>query len=167
MNVQSGLASEVRQAPRRIEEIDAVVIRFAGDSGDGMQLTGTEFAHAVAVAGHDFSTHPDFPSEIRAPAGSLFGVSGYQIQYSSNPVRTSGDELDVLVAMNPAALKVNHADVKREGLLIVNTGAFTEANLAKAGYASDPLTDGTLDGRRFIGVDITQLNSQSPLLQSE
>ncbi|MBK6402948.1 MAG: 2-oxoacid:acceptor oxidoreductase subunit alpha [Rhodocyclaceae bacterium] len=161
MNVQSGLASEVRQAPRRIEEIDAVVIRFAGDSGDGMQLTGTEFAHAVAVAGHDFSTHPDFPSEIRAPAGSLFGVSGYQIQYSSNPVRTSGDELDVLVAMNPAALKVNHADVKREGLLIVNTGAFTEANLAKAGYASDPLTDGTLDGRRFIGVDITQLTENS------
>ena len=81
MNVQSGLASEVRQAPRRIEEIDAVVIRFAGDSGDGMQLTGTEFAHAVAVAGHDFSTHPDFPSEIRAPAGSLFGVSGYQINF--------------------------------------------------------------------------------------
>lgn len=142
---------------RRIEDLDRVVIRFAGDSGDGMQLTGTEFARAVAHAGHDFSTHPDYPSEIRAPAGSVFGVSGYQIQYSSSPVFTSGDAVDVLVAMNPAALKANIADVKDGGLIIANTGAFNEGNLSKAGYTRNPLADVTIEGHRLVGIDISGL----------
>src|SRR5512145_1874363 len=121
-------------AARPVEELDHVVIRFAGDSGDGMQLAGDEFSKSVASAGHDFATHPDFPSEIRAPVGTLFGVSGYQIQYSSHEVFTSGDAPDVLVAMNPAALKVNLPDLKYGGMLIVNTGAFTPGNLEKAGF---------------------------------
>jgi len=147
--------------PRPIEELDSVVIRFAGDSGDGMQLTGTEFSKAVAKAGHDFSTHPDYPSEIRAPSGTLFGVSGYQIQYSSRQVFTSGDAPDVLVAMNPAALKTNLADVKHGGIIIANLGAFTDNNLAKAGYPSNPLEDGSLDGYRLTKIDITGLTAQA------
>src|ERR1035437_2897765 len=105
---------------RPIEELDSVVIRFVGDSGDGMQLTGTEFSKAVAKAGHGFTTHPDYPSEIRAPTGTLYGVSGYQIQDSSGKVFTSRDAPDVLVAMNPAALKTNLPDVKPGGILIIN-----------------------------------------------
>jgi 2-oxoglutarate ferredoxin oxidoreductase subunit alpha len=123
-------------APRPVEELDSVVIRFVGDSGDGMQLTGNEFSKAIAKAGHDFATHPDYPSEIRAPTGTLFGVSGYQIQFASRQVFTSGDAPDVLVAMNPAALKTNLSDVKHGGIIIANSGAFTDNNLAKAGYKS-------------------------------
>ena len=147
--------------PRQVEELDSVVIRFAGDSGDGMQLTGTEFSKAVAKAGHDFSTHPDYPSEIRAPTGTLFGVSGYQIQFSSRQVFTSGDAPDVLVAMNPAALKTNLADVKRGGIIIANTGAFIESNLAKAGYRSNPLEDGSLDGYRLFKIDIGEFTASA------
>ena len=146
-------------AARRIEELDSVVIRFVGDSGDGMQLTGTEFSRAVAKAGHDYSTHPDYPSEIRAPAGTLFGVSGFQIQYSSRPVFTSGDAVDVLVAMNPAALKTNLADVRRGGIVIVNAGAFTEGNLSKAGYLEDPLGD--MSGYRIYEIDISELTENA------
>jgi 2-oxoglutarate/2-oxoacid ferredoxin oxidoreductase subunit alpha len=148
-------------APRQVEALDSVVIRFVGDSGDGMQLTGTGFSMAVAKAGHDFATHPDYPSEIRAPTGTLFGVSGYQIQYASRQVFTSGDAPDVLVAMNPAALKTNLSDVKRGGMIIANTGAFTDANLKKAGYQSNPLEDGSFDGYRLHKIDISALTAKA------
>jgi len=157
----AGTTSAASGAKRHIEELDSVVIRFVGDSGDGMQLTGTEFSKAVAKAGHDFATHPDYPAEIRAPAGTLFGVSGYQIQYSSRPVFTSGDAPDVLVAMNPAALKTNIGDVKRGGMVIANTGSFTENNLAKAGYTSNPLEDGSLNNYRLFSIDIAELTAAS------
>jgi len=146
---------------RTVEPLDSVVIRFAGDSGDGMQLTGTGFSMAVAKAGHDFATHPDYPSEIRAPTGTLFGVSGYQIQYAARQVFTSGDAPDVLVAMNPAALKTNLPDLKRGGMVIANTGAFGATNLKKAGYDSDPLTDGSCDGWRLYSIDISALTASA------
>ncbi|MGE0872789.1 MAG: 2-oxoacid:acceptor oxidoreductase subunit alpha [Kofleriaceae bacterium] len=148
------------------KQLDRVVIRFTGDSGDGMQLTGTEFAKAAAEAGNDISTFPDFPAEIRAPAGSLFGVSGFQLHFSSSEIYTPGDAPDVLVAMNPAALKTNLKDLVENGTLIVNTGAFIEANLKKAGYASNPLEDGSLGKYKVHAVDITQL-TQSALEGSE
>jgi 2-oxoglutarate ferredoxin oxidoreductase subunit alpha len=139
------------------KQLDRVVIRFAGDSGDGMQLTGTEFAKAAAEAGNDISTFPDFPAEIRAPAGSLFGVSGFQLHFSSSEIHTPGDAPDVLVAMNPAALKTNLKDLVEHGTLIVNTGAFVEANLKKASYASNPLEDGSLAKYKVHSVDISHL----------
>jgi len=139
------------------KHLDRVVIRFVGDSGDGMQLTGTEFAKAAAEAGNDISTFPDFPAEIRAPAGSLFGVSGFQLHFSSSEIHTPGDAPDVLVAMNPAGLKTNLKDLVEAGTLIVNTGAFIEANLKKAGYASNPLEDGSLDKYKVHAVDINHL----------
>jgi 2-oxoglutarate/2-oxoacid ferredoxin oxidoreductase subunit alpha len=139
------------------KELDRVVIRFAGDSGDGMQLTGSEFAKAAAEAGNDISTFPDFPAEIRAPAGSLFGVSGFQLHFSSSEIYTPGDAPDVLVCMNPAALKTNLKDLIDGGTLIVNSGAFNEANLKKAGYASNPLENGSLDKWKVHAVDISQL----------
>jgi 2-oxoglutarate ferredoxin oxidoreductase subunit alpha len=147
--------------PRPIEELDSVVIRFVGDSGDGMQLTGNGFSMAVAKAGHDFATHPDYPSEIRAPTGTLFGVSGYQIQYSSSQVFTSGDAPDVLVAMNPAALKTNLSDLKHGGMIIANSGAFGETNLEKAGYQTNPLEDGSFDGYRLYRIDISSLTANA------
>ncbi|MCX7147863.1 MAG: 2-oxoacid:acceptor oxidoreductase subunit alpha [Rhodocyclales bacterium] len=146
---------------RPVEELDSVVIRFVGDSGDGMQLTGTEFSKAVAKAGHGFTTHPDYPSEIRAPTGTLYGVSGYQIQYSSGRVFTSGDSPDVLVVMNPAALKTNLPDVKHGGILIVNNSAFTPGNLEKAKYQSNPLEDGSLQGYRLYSIDISTLTANA------
>jgi 2-oxoglutarate ferredoxin oxidoreductase subunit alpha len=139
------------------KHLDRVVIRFAGDSGDGMQLTGTEFAKAAAEAGNDISTFPDFPAEIRAPAGSLFGVSGFQLHFSANEIHTPGDAPDVLVAMNPAALKTNLKDLVENGTLIINTGAFIEANLKKAGYQANPLDDGSLAKYKVHAVDISQL----------
>jgi len=139
------------------KQLDRVVIRFAGDSGDGMQLTGTEFAKAAAEAGNDISTFPDFPAEIRAPAGSLFGVSGFQLHFSSSEIYTPGDAPDVLVCMNPAALKTNLRDLIDGGTLIINTGAFIEANLKKAGYATNPIEDGSLDKWKVHAVDINQL----------
>lgn len=144
---------------RAVEELDSVVIRFVGDSGDGMQLTGTGFSMAVAKAGHGFTTHPDYPSEIRAPTGTLFGVSGYQIQYASGQVFTSGDAPDVLVAMNPAALRTNLPDLKRGGTVIANTGAFTGPNLKKAGYEANPLDNGSCDGYRLYRIDISGLTA--------
>ncbi len=139
------------------EQLDRVVIRFAGDSGDGMQLTGDQFARSTALMGNDLATLPNFPAEIRAPAGTTFGVSSFQIQFSSASVATPGDNPDVLVAMNPAALKVNLADLPRGGTLIVNTSAFTRKNLGKAGYASNPLADGSLEGYHTIDLDIGNL----------
>lgn len=157
-----GATQAMAQArPRPVKALDSVVIRFVGDSGDGMQLTGTGFSMAVAKAGHDFATHPDYPSEIRAPTGTLFGVSGYQIQYASRQVFTSGDAPDVLVAMNPAALKTNLSDVKRGGMIIANTGAFGDANLKKAGYQSNPLEDGSFDGYRLHKIDISTLTANA------
>ncbi len=143
----------------KTQQLDRVVIRFAGDSGDGMQLTGTEFTKAAAEAGNDISTFPDFPAEIRAPAGSLFGVSGFQLHFSSSEIHTPGDAPDVLVAMNPAALKTNLKDLVDGGVLIVNTGAFIEANLKKAGYTSNPVDDGSLARYRVHAVDISGLTT--------
>lgn len=162
MSVSAGVAEvePIRSTPSRpVEELDSVVIRFVGDSGDGMQLTGNEFSRAIAKAGHDFATHPDYPSEIRAPTGTLFGVSGYQIQFASRQVFTSGDAPDVLVAMNPAALKTNLSDVKNGGTIIANSGAFTDNSLAKAGYATNPLKDGSLGNYRVYQIDITGLTA--------
>ncbi len=143
---------------KHVEELEGVTIRFAGDSGDGMQLTGTQFTNTTAIVGNDISTLPDFPAEIRAPAGSLPGVSGFQLNFSNHDIRTPGDEPNVLVAMNPAALKVNLPDLEAGGLLIVNTDAFTENNLKKASYASNPLNDHSLDGFRVFKLPITTLN---------
>ena len=143
---------------KHFEEVETVTIRFAGDSGDGMQLTGTQFTNTSAVIGNDISTLPDFPAEIRAPAGSLPGVSGFQLNFSSQDIRTPGDQPNVLVAMNPAALKVNLSDLEEGGTIIVNTDEFTKDNLQKAAYTSNPLEDGTLSGYRVHQLPITTLN---------
>ena len=140
------------------EELETVTIRFAGDSGDGMQLTGTQFTNTSAVVGNDISTLPDFPAEIRAPAGSLPGVSGFQLNFSSQEIKTPGDQPNVLVAMNPAALKVNLADLEEGGTLIVNTDGFTPENLKYANYASNPLEDNSLAGYRVHKLPISTLN---------
>ncbi len=147
----------VSAAGRRTETLDRVVIRFAGDSGDGMQLTGTQFTSTTAALGNDLATFPDYPAEIRAPAGTLPGVSGFQINFSSAEIYTPGDAPDVLVAMNPAALKVNLKDLRLGGILIVNSDAFREVDLKKAGYAASPLDDGSLDGFRLFKVELTRL----------
>lgn len=140
------------------EEVENVIIRFAGDSGDGMQLTGTQFSDSAAAFGNDISTFPDFPAEIRAPAGTLAGVSGFQVNFSSHDIRTPGDAPQVLVAMNPAALAANLKDLEHGGTIIVNTDNFTKPNLTKANYKSNPLDDGTLDGYRLFKIPITTLN---------
>ena len=140
---------------------DAVVIRFAGDSGDGMQVTGSQFTLETALAGSDFSTFPDFPAEIRAPAGTTFGVSAYQIQFGGTDVMTPGDAVDVLVAMNPAALTVELKDLKVGGTIIVDTAAFNERNLGKAGYARNPLEDDSLARYQVLKFDITKLTADA------
>jgi 2-oxoglutarate ferredoxin oxidoreductase subunit alpha len=142
---------------KTVEERDRVVIRFAGDSGDGMQLTGDRFTSATAVLGNDLATLPDFPAEIRAPAGTVHGVSAFQIQFAATDVTTPGDRADVLVAMNPAALKADLDTVRRGGTIIVNEDAFTPRNLDKAGYGSDPTADGSLDGYQVFKVPMTSL----------
>src|SRR3954470_20977294 len=129
-------------------------IGFSGDSGDGMQLVGTEFANASANLGNDISTLPDFPAEIRAPAGSLAGVSGFQVQFSSDEIYTPGDKLDALVAMNPAALKKSLKELEPGGILIVNKDSFNTSDLHKAGYAANPLEDRSLQGYRLIPIAI-------------
>src|SRR6201981_651203 len=139
------------------EVIDRAVIRFAGDSGDGMQVTGSQFTNTVALYGNDIATFPDFPAEIRAPAGTLPGVSGYQLHFSSNDVYTPGDAVDVLIAMNPAALKVNVADLKANGILIVNSDSFKETDLPKAQMTSNPLEDHSLDKFRLFSVELERL----------
>src|SRR5437879_7499763 len=127
-----------------VEQLDRVIIRFAGDSGDGMQLTGDRFTSETAIFGNDLATLPDYPAEIRAPAGSLPGVSGFQVHFADHDILTPGDAPNVLVAMNPAALRANLYDLPRGGTLIVNRDAFNERNLQKAGYAANPLEDGSL-----------------------
>ena len=137
--------------------LESAVVRFAGDSGDGMQLTGTQFTLATALAGNDLATFPDFPAEIRAPVGTTFGVSSYQINFGGRVIRTAGDRLDALVAMNPAALMTNLADLRDHGLLIVDEGSFKDRNLQKAGYESNPLEDGSLEGYRLLSIDMSKL----------
>ena len=141
-----------------VETLDRVTIRFAGDSGDGMQLTGTQFTRTTAVFGNDLSTLPDFPAEIRAPTGSLPGVSGFQLSFASSDIRTPGDAPDALVAMNPAALKTNLGDLRKGGLLIVDEDEFNPGNLKKAAYAANPLEDGSLAGYQLIKIRITRQN---------
>jgi 2-oxoglutarate ferredoxin oxidoreductase subunit alpha len=141
--------------------LDSAIVRFAGDSGDGMQVTGSQFTQATALAGNELATFPDFPAEIRAPVGTTFGVSAFQINFGSHTIKTSGDALDALVAMNPAALMVELKDLRPGGVLILDTGAFTERNLRKAGYEANPLEDGSLDNYRVVEVDITRLNGEA------
>src|SRR5579863_2675582 len=141
--------------------IDQAVIRFAGDSGDGMQITGSQFTNTVALYGNDIATFPDFPAEIRAPAGTLPGVSGYQLHFASSDVFTPGDSVDVLIAMNPAALKVNIADLKANGILIVNSDSFTENDLRKAQMTVNPLEDHSLDKYRLFSVELERLTRVS------
>ena len=144
-----------------VEQLDQVVIRFAGDSGDGMQLTGGRFTSETAMVGNDLSTLPDFPAEIRAPAGSLPGVSGFQIHFSDHDILTPGDNPNVLVAMNPAALRTNIRDLARGGTLIVNTDAFTDRNLDKAGYTASPLDDDSLSEYQVHRVPLTSLTIEA------
>jgi len=140
---------------------EAVVVRFAGDSGDGMQLTGGQFTLSTALAGNDLATFPDFPAEIRAPQGTLFGVSAFQINFGSTEITTAGDAPDILIAMNPAALKTNVNDLKAGGLIIADTGEFSERNLAKAKYESNPLEDGSLSRWQLLAFDISALTLES------
>jgi len=143
------------------EQLESVVIRFAGDSGDGVQLTGTQFTKTSALVGNDISTLPDFPAEIRAPAGTLFGVSGFQLQFGATEIRTPGDQPDVLVAFNPAALKTNIERLRKGGLVLINSAAFTSRNLHKAGYESNPLEDDSLSAWQVITVDMTKLTREA------
>ena len=146
---------------KTVEQRDSVVIRFAGDSGDGMQLTGGQFTSESAILGNDLSTFPDFPAEIRAPAGSLPGVSGFQLHFADHDILTPGDRPDVLVAMNPAALKTNLRDLVKGGTLIVNRDAFTERNLDKAGYEGNPLEDGSLGEFQVHDVPLTSMTIEA------
>src|SRR5216683_1150138 len=145
----------------QVEERDSVTIRFVGDSGDGMQLAGTQFTNSSAILGNDISTLPDFPAEIRAPAGTLAGVSGFQVHFSSQDIHTPGDHLNALVAMNPAALKTNLKDLEPGGILIVNSDAFTTSDLHKAGYKASPLEDGSLKDYRIFRIPINKLNREA------
>ena len=140
-----------------IEQLHKVIVRFVGDSGDGMQLTGSQFTSESALIGNDIATLPDFPAEIRAPAGSLPGVSGFQLHFADHDILTPGDRPDVLVAMNPAALKTNLSDLPRGATLIVDADQFSERNLQKAGYAANPLEDGSLDEYQLHAFPLTSM----------
>ncbi|MCC7331597.1 MAG: 2-oxoacid:acceptor oxidoreductase subunit alpha [Flavobacteriales bacterium] len=143
------------------EELDRVVIKFAGDSGDGMQLTGDQFSNTTAFVGNDLSTFPDYPAEIRAPQGTIAGVSGFKIQFGNTTIFSPGDKVDVLVAMNPAALKANTEWIKDRGTIIVDSDSFKAKDFEKAGYSSNPLEDGTFDGYKIIQAPITKLSKDS------
>ncbi|WP_284734351.1 2-oxoacid:acceptor oxidoreductase subunit alpha [Sphingosinicella terrae] len=155
MATATHLITEVE--PRTDDAPEAVVVRFAGDSGDGMQLTGGQFTLSTALAGNDLATFPDFPAEIRAPQGTTFGVSAFQINFGSAAIETAGDAPDVLIAMNPAALKTNVGDLKPGGLIIADEGEFGARNLAKAGYETSPLEDGSLGKWQLVRFNISQL----------
>ena len=155
------MTDRVPENTQEITELESIAIRFAGDSGDGMQLTGTQFTNTSAVFGNDISTMPDFPAEIRAPAGTLAGVSGFQVHFSSQNVLTPGDAPQVLVAMNPAALQASLPDLQRSGTIIVNTDSHTKQNLSKAGYTSNPLEDGSLDSYQVLAIPMTTLNREA------
>ena len=152
--------SKTPQSTENIEQIEGVVIRFVGDSGDGMQLTGTQFTDTSAMFGNDIATFPNYPAEIRAPQGSLYGVSGYQVHIGSSEVSTPGDDLDLLVAMNPAGLKTNIASLKAGHMVIVDLDSFSKKNLEKAFYDTNPLEDGSLNNYRVIEVDMTSLTKE-------
>ncbi|MBB91986.1 MAG: 2-oxoglutarate ferredoxin oxidoreductase subunit alpha [Magnetovibrio sp.] len=153
--------AEKTSDPSHRETVESAVVRFAGDSGDGMQLTGGQFTLATAFAGNDLSTFPDFPAEIRAPAGTTFGVSSFQINFGSRVIKTAGDAFDMLIAMNPAALKVELHGLKQGGVIIADTGSFGERDLRKAGYDSNPLEDGSLDGYHLVALDISKLTMEA------
>ena len=155
------MSIETTPRPGRVEEVETVTVRFAGDSGDGMQLTGDQFTATSVIIGNDVSTFPDFPAEIRAPAGSLPGVSGFQVRFSNHDIHTPGDAPDVLVAMNPAALKVNIGDLKPNGILLVNVDSFKEQDLKLARYASNPLEDQSLEGFQLFKVELTRLTRKA------
>src|SRR6266851_3847911 len=158
----SETVAPVQGVAKEVKELDRAVIRFAGDSGDGMQLTGEQFTTESAWAGNDIATLPNFPAEIRAPAGTLFGVSSFQLQFGSQRAYTPGDQLDALVVMNPAAFKVHLADLKPGGILIVNPSGFDKRNLDKAGYTSNPLEDPTLGEKyRLHQVDMEGLTKKA------
>ena len=146
--------------PARLSR-EAIVIRFAGDSGDGMQITGSEFAAETALAGNDLATFPDFPAEIRAPQGTTFGVSAFQIHFGSGEIMTAGDELDALIAMNPAALKTNLMDLNKGGVLVCDVATFNARNLTKAGYATNPLDDPSLSDYLVLKLDVTKMNAEA------
>ena len=146
---------------KQTQRIDDVVIRFAGDSGDGMQLTGDQFTRTTAIMGNDIATFPDFPAEIRAPAGTLPGVSAFQLRFSSQDIHTPGSLSDVLVAMNPAALKVNLKELKPGGILIINPATFKATDLKKAKWASNPLEDGSLAQYRVVEVELDRLTKEA------
>ena len=152
---------EIQDQDERPEALEQVIIRFAGDSGDGMQLAGSRFTDASAFFGNDLATFPDFPAEIRAPQGTLFGVSSFQVQIADYDILTAGDHPDVLVAMNPAALQTNLADLRPNGTIIASTDAFDDRNLEKAGYTSNPLEDDSLAGYRLIKVPMEQLTKDA------
>jgi 2-oxoglutarate ferredoxin oxidoreductase subunit alpha len=151
------MSTTIVETPRKREVIDKAVIRFCGDSGDGMQITGSQFTNTVALYGNDLATFPDYPAEIRAPAGTLPGVSGFQVHFSSSAVYTPGDAVDALIAMNPAALKMNLPDLRKNGILIVNLDDFKETDLRKAQITQNPLEDHSLDGYRLFAVELTRL----------
>ena len=151
------VAAEESTNGKRTEQVETVVIRFCGDSGDGMQLAGTQFTNVSAAFGNDVCTLPDFPAEIRAPAGSLGGVSGFQLSFSSRDIYTPGDQVDTLVAMNPAALMANVSDLPRGGLIIANSDEFTKRNLAKVGYEANPLENDDLSDYVVQAVPMTTL----------
>src|ERR1700746_642299 len=149
--------TDIPLAKIKPEVLDRAVLRFAGDSGDGMQITGSQFTNTVALYGNDIATFPDYPAEIRAPAGTIPGVSGFQLHFSSNEVFTPGDAIDALIAMNPAALKVNLADLKANGILIVNRDSFKESVLRKEQETVRPLEDHSLDKFRVFPVELQGL----------
>src|SRR5260370_3921109 len=150
------ITDAVESKPKR-QVIDRAVIRFCGDSGDGMQISGSQFTSTAALYGNDLATFPGFPAESRAPAGTLAGVSGFQVQFSSSDVYTPGDAVDVLVAMNPAALKMNIKDLKKNGILIVNSDSFSENDLRKAHQITNPLEAHSLDAYRVFPVQLERL----------
>lgn len=153
----SNTAEVIEPRENNREVLESVVVRFAGDSGDGMQLTGSQFTHSTALTGNDLATFPDFPAEIRAPVGTTFGVSAFQINFGARQILTAGDQPDVLVAMNPAALKVNLTNLRDGGLIILDSGTFKERDLRKAGYETNPLEDGSLEGYEVIQIDVSRL----------
>jgi len=154
-------AAAIDTAEGQPQEVESAVVRFAGDSGDGMQLTGSQFTMTAAISGNDLATFPDFPAEIRAPAGTTFGVSAFQINFGASNIMTSGDQLDVLVAMNPAALITNLEDVKTGGVVIADSGAFTDRNLKKAGYEENPLENDSLHNYRLVKIDMSRLTVEA------
>ncbi len=160
-DMTSTASTDVAKIKKQIEEITRATVRFAGDSGDGMQLVGDQFTTSSVIFGNDVATLPDYPAEIRAPAGSLAGVSGFQIHFGGTEIYTPGDKVDALFAMNPAAMKVNLGDLEKGGLLVVNKDAFTKENLEKAAYESNPLEDGRLKEYKVLAIPITTLNREA------